>query len=315
MALALPFARTPAAVGVVILLVSLGDRAFVPLLDSVTLEHCRLRPERSYARVRMFGSLGFIALSVLVGRALTLRGNRAGDPLVPALVSLLVIGYALAARRLPRAPAPAARPGPRDMLALLRTPALPLLLAACAVHWAACAPFHLLFGVHVRDLGLPADVTGAGMAVGVAAEIAVLLAFPRLERRLPLPALFGVAFLGSALRWALLARAGGAVAIVGLQVLHGLTFGLFWGCAMKAMAALVPPSLRATGQALFTAVVFGIGNGAGYALSGAGYDRYGSVAPLFGWAAAVEAALLVAGAALAGRLRRAPAAASPGAPP
>ena len=153
------------------------------------------------------------------------------------------------------------------------------------------------------------------MAVGVAAEIAVLLAFPRLERRLPLPALFGVAFLGSALRWALLARAGGAVAIVGLQVLHGLTFGLFWGCAMKAMAALVPPSLRATGQALFTAVVFGIGNGAGYALSGAGYDRYGSVAPLFGWAAAVEAALLVRGRPWPRRLRRAPAAASPGAPP
>ena len=40
-ALALPFARTPATVGAVILLVSLGDRAFVPLLDSVTLGEAR----------------------------------------------------------------------------------------------------------------------------------------------------------------------------------------------------------------------------------------------------------------------------------
>ncbi len=315
-ALALPFARTPATVGAVILLVSLGDRAFVPLLDSVTLEHCRARPERSYARIRMFGSLGFIVLSVLAGRALTLRGDRPGDPLVPAAVSALVLGYALAARRLPAGPAPSPgeRPGPRDMLALLRSRPLLLLLFACAVHWAACAPFHLLFGVFVRDLGLPADVSGAGMALGVAAEIGVLLAFPRVERRLPLRALFGVAFLGSAIRWALLARATGAVEVVGLQLLHGLTFGLFWGCAMAAMAAVVPPSLRATGQALFSAIVFGIGNGAGYALSGAGYDRYGSVAPLFGWAAVVEAVLLGVGVILAGRLRGAPAADAPGAP-
>src|SRR5574340_576479 len=298
-ALALPFARTPLAVGAVILLVSLGDRAFVPLVDSVTLEHCRAAPGRSYARIRLFGSVGFIALALAVGRALTLRGGRPGDPLVPAVVTLLVAGYALAARRLPRTHPQGERPGPRDMLALLRKPALPLLLGACAVHWGACAPFHLLFGVFVRDLGLPADVAGIGMGAGVAAEIGVLLLFPRLERRLPLPALFGVAFLGSAARWALLAGATGAAAILALQLLHGLTFGLFWGAAMKGMAAVVPPALRATGQALFTAVVFGIGNGAGYALSGAGYDRYGSVAPLFTWAAAIEAALVVAGVALA----------------
>jgi PPP family 3-phenylpropionic acid transporter len=57
---------------------------------------------------------------------------------------------------------------------------------------------------------------------------------------------------------------------------------------MDAMAALVPPSLRATGQALFTAIVFGAGNAAGYQLSGIGYDLHRSAAPLFAWAAGVE---------------------------
>jgi PPP family 3-phenylpropionic acid transporter len=156
------------------------------------------------------------------------------------------------------------------------------------VHWAACAPFHLFFGVFVRDLGLPSDVTGIGMGLGVLAEIGALLAFPRLERRLPLRALFAVAFLGSALRWGLLAGARGAPAIAALQLLHGLTFGLFWGAAMKALADVVPAPLRATGQAVFTAVVFGGGNALGYALSGVGYDRLGGVAPLFGFAAAAE---------------------------
>ena len=286
--LALPFARTPLQVGAVVVLMAFGDRAVVPLADSITLEWCREAPARSYARIRLFGSLGFIVLSLAVGRALTLRGDRPADVLVPAVTVLLLAGYALVARRAPASPRHAGRPGPRDMLALARDRRLHLLLAASALHWAACAPFHLFFGVFVRDLGLSADVTGVGMGLGVLAEIVALLAFPRVERRLPPSALFAIAFVGSAVRWALLSRATGAAVIVALQLLHGLTFGLFWGCATRALADVVPPRLRATGQAVFTAIVFGGGNAAGYALSGIGYDRLGGVGPLFGYAAALE---------------------------
>jgi MFS transporter, PPP family, 3-phenylpropionic acid transporter len=286
--LALPFARTPLQVGAVVVLMAFGDRAVVPLADSITLEWCREDPARSYARIRLFGSIGFIVLSLAVGRALTLRGDLPADLLVPIVTVLLLAGYALVARSAPASTRAAGRPGPRDMLALVRDRRLHLLLAASALHWAACAPFHLLFGVFVRDLGLPADVTGLGMGLGVLAEIGALLAFPRLERRLPLRALFAVAFLGSAIRWALLSRATGAAAIVALQLLHGLTFGLFWGSATRALADLVPPRLRATGQAVFTAIVFGGGNAAGYALSGIGYDRLGGVGPLFVFAAGLE---------------------------
>jgi PPP family 3-phenylpropionic acid transporter len=300
-ALLLPFARAPLAVGAVILLQSLGDKAVVPLVDAVTLEHCRAQRATTYARVRLFGSLGFIAATLALGRALTLRGNRAGDALVPAVFTACVVGYASVARRLPDPRPPGERPDGRDVLALLRDRPLLLLLLACAIHWAACAPYHLMFGVFVRDLGLPADVTGLGMGVGVGAEIVALLAFPRLERRLSLRALFGIAFVGTAVRWGLLAHATSAPALIGLQSLHGLTFGLFWGSAMGAMAEAVPPRLRATGQALFTAVVFGAGNAAGYALSGWGYDRLGGVGPLFTWAAIAEGAPLLLALALTRR--------------
>ena len=286
--LLLPFAREPWQVGAVVLLMSLGDRAVVPLADSVTLEWCRDNPGASYARIRLFGSIGFIVLALLVGRALTLRGDRPADLLVPAVVALCTAGYALVARGAPAAARPVDRPVARDLADLARDRRLHLLLAASALHWAACAPFHLLFGVFVRDLGLTADVTGIGMGLGVLAEIAVLLAFPRLEARVPLRGLFAIAFVASAVRWALLSQATGPAAVAGLQLLHGLTFGLFWGSATRALAGLVPPPLRATGQAVFTAVVFGGGNAAGYALSGFGYDRLGGVGPLFLAAAGAE---------------------------
>ena len=302
----LPFAATPFLVGLVVFGQSLGDRAVVPLLDAVSLEHCRAHPGTSYSRFRSFGSLGFVVLTWALGQVLTARGDRPGDPLIPATISFFVVCYALAARGLARAPAAhPGRPSPRDMLGLLGHGRLMLLFAVCAVHWAACVPYTMLLGVFVRDLGLPARVTGLGIPAAVSAEIAVMMLYPLVERRFPARGLLVFAFLASAVRWALLSRATGAPAVVALQLLHGLTYGLYWSTLMRAVGALVPPRLRATGLALCAALVSGVGNAVGAALAGIGYDRYGSMGPVFGWAAVAELVIALAVLALlAGRAVR-----------
>jgi PPP family 3-phenylpropionic acid transporter len=261
----------------------------VPLLDSLTLEHVRSAPGATYARIRLGGSLGFAALALLMGALLALRGDRPGDQVLPFTVLALVAALALAVRTLPEASPPVGpRPGWAEVRALLADRRLLALLGACALHWLACAPFHLFFGVLVRDRGLPSAVTGLGMGAGVAAEVAFLLWFPRLEGRFRLRTLLAVAFAGSSLRWVLLSMAEGALSVIALQLLHGLTFGLFWGSAVAALGRVVPARLRSTGQALFSAVVFGGGNALGYQLAGLGYDHYGAAPPLFWWAAIVE---------------------------
>lgn len=290
---ALPLARTPLAVAAVLLVNAAFASAVVPLVDALTVTWVRSRPGLSYARIRLFGSVGFIVVAVGLGFLLDARGGRPADGAIPAAMLACVGAYALVARRLPPAAPSEARPRLRDSLRLATDLRLALLLVACAVHWAACAPYHLLFGVFVRDLGLPARVTGLGMFAGVAAEILVLLAFPALERRLGLGAMFGASFAASALRWLLLAGARAPGAIVAVQLLHGLTFGSFWAAAVTAMARAVPARLRATGQALFSAIVFSGGNAVGYWLSGLGYDALGGVGPLYRAAALVELALVV----------------------
>ncbi|HYS11259.1 MAG TPA: MFS transporter [Myxococcales bacterium] len=284
----LPYARTPAQMGIVLVLSALFSGAVVPLLDSTAVEAVKRVQGQSYARTRLWGSIGFILTAQGLGLLLALRGDRPGDRAMPYAYLACVGGYALLAQLLPPVPAHPERPHWREALVLLRQPRLLLLFAVCAVHWGASAPYHLLFGVLVRDLGLSSGVTGAGLALGVLAEVIALLAFPRLLRRFSLRVLFAAAFAATALRWALVARARSAPLLIGLQLLHALSFGVFWGTAVEAMQRVVPVRLRTTGQALFSALVFGLGNAAGYALSGAGYDRYGSAAPLYARAAAVE---------------------------
>jgi PPP family 3-phenylpropionic acid transporter len=77
-----------------------------------------------------------------------------------------------------------------------------------------------------------------------------------------------------------------------LAPLHGLTFGAFYVASVAFLSRCVPPELRASGQALFAAVTFGIGGLVGYAASGAGYDWLGGPR-LFAVAAALEVAAAV----------------------
>ena len=151
------------------------------------------------------------------------------------------------------------------------------------------------------------------------AEVVALWAFPPLLRRFDLAALLAAACSGTALRWWLVSRADGAAAIVLLQLFHAVSFGLWWACAVEAMGRLVPVGLRSTGQALFSALVFGAGNAVGFALSGAGYQRLGGASPLFAVAGLVELGALALCALAARYLARAQAAppesAEGGAPP
>jgi PPP family 3-phenylpropionic acid transporter len=281
----IPLARTPIAMGAVLVAVAVFAGGIIPLVDSTTVQAL----QGGYARTRLFGSVGFVVTAQTLGLLLTARGERPADPLMPLAYVFCIVSYALLAQSFPPAPAREERPHFGEAIALLREPRLLFVLAICALHWAALGPYHLLFGVRVRDAGLPSSVTGLALALGVVAEVLALAIFPKLEQRFSLRALFAAAFLGTALRWALLSRAEGAAALVLLQLLHALSFGVFWGCAVEAMQRVVPERLRATGQALFSAVVFGGVNAVGYALVGAGYDRFGSVGPLFACAAAAEA--------------------------
>jgi PPP family 3-phenylpropionic acid transporter len=180
------------------------------------------------------------------------------------------------------------RPHWSEGISLLRDPKLVLLLLACGLHWAANGPYHLLFGVLVRERGFSSRVTGAGLALGVGAEVAAMAVFPLLSKRWSLRSLYCAAYLITGVRWALLARADSPLSISLLQLLHFASFGTWWCCSVEALRRLVPERQRATGQALFSALVFGAGNLIGYALAGAGYDRFGGAPALFLCAAAAE---------------------------
>ncbi len=245
--------------------------AATTVMDSLALHHSASSGQ-SYARLRMFGSLGFVVSSVAFGLSVDEIDRRA------VWATLALIGaWALWSLKLPAPPRSerAAPPSPLAGARLLRDSNLALLLAGSCLHWIACAPYHGLLSVHVRALELPPRVVGLSAGLGVIAEIAVFWLHPRLSQRIAPRHLLAVSFAMSSLRWLFMGLADSGWAIVSLSSLHGFTFGAFFASAVTYVARRVPSQLRATGQALFVSVSFGLGGLVGYPVAGMLYDAFG----------------------------------------
>jgi PPP family 3-phenylpropionic acid transporter len=100
--------------------------------------------------------------------------------------------------------------------------------------------------------------------------------------------LFAVAFAGAVARWGLMSAAPGTTGLVVAQALHALTFGAFHIAAVTLIHRTVPPSLRATGQTLYSSLAYGVGSAASSLFNGALYARWGASA-LFGVSAVAAA--------------------------
>jgi len=234
----------------------------------------RVRAGAVYGRLRLWGSIGYVVAAVLVGALLAARG-RAADRLVP-IAMWLSLGCAFAAAwPLRGAGEAAARPHFADVVALLREPRLRLVLAIAALHWICLSPYNIYFGIFLQDLGLSPLASALAYSTGVVMEVIVLMTFHRLQARFSLAALLAVAFAVTTARWLAIAVVSAPWALIALQALHGMTFGMFWSAAIALVTATVPASLRATGQALLIMSI-NVGAALGNTITGRLYDAYGS---------------------------------------
>jgi PPP family 3-phenylpropionic acid transporter len=244
------------------------------LTDSLAI--ARMRAGADYGRMRIWGSAGCMFAALATGLLLTWRARAAADPLVPWLMFLSLLAALVASRRLRGTGEIGARPHWHDLRQLFRNDRFRLLMIAAPLHWACCAPYNAFFGIFVRDHHLPPVVLGFSFCVGVAGEMLVFFFFTHLRRRLQLDTMLAVAFGASAVRWTLISQVDSTAPLIALQLVHSLTYGLFWAAGVAVIGESAPPALRATGQAFFVISIVGVGNILGNFAAGSLYDLGGN---------------------------------------
>jgi MFS transporter, PPP family, 3-phenylpropionic acid transporter len=239
--------------------------ALVPLGDNLALLTARARG-LDYARLRVWGSVGFVASAALAGRLLT---DRPADTVLHLLLAGLAAAL-LACFALPELPSsagvtPQRRPSPWP---LLRNAVYLRFLLAAGLAQASHGVLYAFASLHWQDAGMSREVIGLLWIEGVLAEIALFTFGRGFVDRLGAARLLGLAAIAGVVRWTLLAGTDSLPLVLLAQALHGLTFGASHLAAMRFILEAVPTSHSATGQTLYTGLALGAGYGLSIMLSG-----------------------------------------------
>jgi PPP family 3-phenylpropionic acid transporter len=251
----------------------------------------------SYGRLRLWGSLGFIAAVLPASRFVDPHGAL----LFPAVTTAVVFAALLASLRLPAGPARAEPPRPGAARRWLAESDFRLFLVAVFLGQSGHVAYDLCFSMHLFDLGVAPATVGVAWALGTACEVLMMAYSAPLFRAYAPATLFALALGSASVRWALIALVRSSALLLALQPLHALSFGLCWLASVNFTSRRFPSHSLATGQGL-VATVTGAGSVLGMITWGSLYQRVGGP-PVFAGAAAFSACACACAVALDRKLR------------
>jgi predicted MFS family arabinose efflux permease len=258
----------------------------VSLIDATT--HATLGPGRLhlYAPIRAIGSLGFALAAGLSG--LLDSGKHSHWLLV--IVAGCFFASLIPSFAIETSPVVHRRAVLGHARAFIREARLTRLFVANGLYYAAHAVFDTYFGLFLERLG-HRNLVGPAWMFAVMCEVALLFLAPFILRnRDPLKIVAVIAGVAT-VRWLLISIVRDPTALVMVQVLHGLTFGLWYAGLVRYVQARSPEEVRTSVQAALLASM-GLGTVFGNIFGGKILDSWGGPA-LFQTAAVFSAAAFV----------------------
>jgi len=274
----------------VMFLFSFFWNASLPLLEVATMNHLGSDPG-AYGRVRLWGSIGFIASVLALGVVIDRLGPWA---ILPAL-ALMISGVWAYSLRLPEAEVRGAlsHPGPFRK-AIMRRGVFAFLLA-CFLMQVSHGPYYTFYSIYLAGHGYSKSVIGFLWAFAVLCEIGVFVVMRRLLTQVALRPVLLASFLLAALRWLLIGYFPDHLAVLVLaQTLHAATFGAFHATAMQLVYRFFTGHHQHRGQAIYGSASFGLGGAVGSFYSGQTWATLGPSATFALAALAAGLAFLVA---------------------
>lgn len=245
----------------------------LPQFEALTIGHLGRETHR-YARIRLWGSVGYIAGVAGVGVLIDVGFIT----LLPVLSVALMACVWLWTWTVPPANTERNSPAVGSLLSRLRQPAVIAFLICCMLMQMSHGPYYTFYSVYLGAHGYAGTTIGMLWSLGVLSEIVLFLFFHRMLERYSVRLLMVGCFAITSARWCLLGWFPDVSAIViGSQVLHAVSYGAFHAISISLLSRFFD-GMQGRGQALYAAVSFGLGGALGSLWAGYLWDGAGSTA-------------------------------------
>ncbi len=259
------------AIALVMTLYSFFWNASLPQFEVVTFSYLKERVAR-YARIRVWGSIGFIATVMSLGGLVEWRGP---EVVLPAV--LLIFLAIWLSSMLVRDPDPEPHPPDQQSLgSILRRPAIIGFFLAVFLMQASHGPYYAFYSIFMKDQGYSETLIGQLWALGVLAEVGLFVVMHHLLDRFGARRVLVASLVLAALRWWLIGNFVDSLALLLVaQLLHAATFGTFHAAGIHLVHHYFRGRHKGRGQALYSSVSFGAGGAVGSLASGYAWQGMG----------------------------------------
>lgn len=272
--------------------VNLFTSAQGPLSEALMLSEMR-GDLTHYGRLRLWGSVGFIAAVVIAGQLL----DWGGIGWLPAISICMLAMVLVASLRIREAPPLAHQQDTPSVMALLRRREVLAFFASAFLMIAAHSSLYVFYSLYLAQIGYSKTVIGLMWSLGVLAEIAFFFYQAPIFRRLGVRNLMIASFLIAVLRFLMIGFGAESLLVLLIaQLLHAATFGAHHSASVATLQHWFSGLLQARGQALYISVSYGLGGSIGGLALSLLWDTLGAqyvymAAALFALAGAFAAVL------------------------
>ncbi len=251
----------------------------MPLTETVAV-HGVKSSGLDYGRMRVWGSLAFIAVGLVAGALVDQNG--------PSVSLWLLVAGSIAtvaaAHALPR-PSPAiiaatpAVSAPRALLGpevqrLIRSPLFLAFIVAASFTQAAHALFYTFGALHWQSQGISASWVGVLWSLGVMSEVMLFAYAGAIVQRISAAGLLLAGAAAGIVRWSLMSFDPPLELLIPLQLLHAISFGATHLGAIQFISKAVPEAASGTAQALYATFAAGVVMGAATLACGSLYKAH-----------------------------------------
>ncbi len=240
--------------------------SLMPLGESATV-HALFKDnsfDKRYGRLRLWGSIGFIAMVLFAGELF----QRKGIELYPIVGAVILTFLALVTFRLHEPKMERRKMVKGELLIVLFNPDVRWFLLSGFFMIFAHAALYVFYSLYLADLGYDKLQIGLFWALGVAAEVIFFYFQSKILSRLDAEVVLQIAFGIGVFRFILIAFFPVTWVLIVAQLMHAGTFGAHHSAATKLLQRWFTGPLQARGQALMATVSYGLGGTLGGLVAG-----------------------------------------------
>ncbi len=247
----------------VTVLMSVFYNTLQPLLDSLALRLTQKDPSFSYGTLRIAGAAGWSFTGIIVGHCIDAVDTSV--IFIASAISMLLaflLSFSLAGANggaTARVAHTAAPQTPGNAPAVFANKTLLFFLLAVVLISTGTTTIWNFYTIYMKENGASASLVGIGLSFQGLCELPLFYFSAKIIFRLGVQRAFLLTVFVTALRMLLYFLVKNPQAAIAIELLHGVSWSLFWVVCVERVNSLVREEWRATGQSLLYAAYFGAG--------------------------------------------------------